>query len=353
MRALLILLCLPAAAASATAAEAVAFDAPAPLAARAEVAARLLHGLQHQRLLAHSAASGRTLEGAAIDPRAERWQLFVPASCRAPLRVRRDGDAACGALVWISPWDQALPPRDWLAALEAAKLVYVAAERSGNDHDVLDRRVPLALHGLAGVQARTSIDPARVYVGGFSGGGRVASRIAAGYPDVFRGGLFVATSDGLGSSDAPVPPLARLAALRDGRWWFAVGDEDPENAAITHDAFKHWRRLCALDSRLVRVTGWGHRNLDGRRLRQALEFLEHGAKPAAEARAACERTIAAEADAALAAVRARLAAGDREGARRDLLDAHRRYGGLIADGVDALWRAEWTEARDPGEASPP
>lgn len=353
MRALLLLLSFTAATALAAAPEAVAFDAPAPLAARAEVAARLLHGLQHQRLLAHAAASGRALDGDAIDPRAERWQLFVPEACRAPLAVSSDDDAACGVLVWVSPWDQAVPPRDWLAALEAAKLVYVAAERGGNGADVLDRRVPLALHGLAGAQARTRIDPARVYIGGFSGGGRVASRIAAGYPDVFRGGLFVATSDGLGSSDAPVPPLERLAALRAGRWWFAVGDEDPENAAITHDAFKHWQRLCALDSRLLRVTGWGHRNLDGRRLRQALAFLERGASPTPEARAVCERAIAAEAEAALAAVRARLAAGDRDGARRDLLDAHRRYGGLIADGVDALWRAEWTAPRDPGEASPP
>jgi len=221
--------------------------------------------------------------------------------------------------------------------LDSARVVYVAAERGGNAQDVLDRRVPLALLGLAGAQARYAIDPQRVFVGGFSGGGRVASRIAAGYPDVFRGGIFVATSDGLGTSDAPVPPLARVAALRQGRWWFVVGDQDPENAAITRDAFKNWQRLCALDSRLARVTGWAHRTLDARRLRQALEFLERGAEVAPAARAACERTLEADAAAALAEVRRLLAAGDRDGARRALLDAHRRYGGALGTGFAQLW----------------
>jgi len=207
--------------------------------------------------------------------------------------------------------------------------------------------VPLALLGLAGAQARLEVDPARVYIGGFSGGGRVASRIAAGYPDLFRGGIFVATSDGLGTSDAAVPPLARLTALRAGRWWFAVGDEDPENAAITHDAFKHWQRLCALGSRLTRVTGWGHRTLDGRRLRQALQFLDAPPATTPTAQTACERALGADAAAALTEVRRLRDAGKPADARRALLDAHRRFGGLIEAEFAALWaqaRAEgWTE----------
>lgn len=324
--------------ASAAAPQQVAFEVATPLAARAEVAARMLHGLQHQRLVAHAASSGRRLEGAALDPRAERWQLFVPDSCR---------DAPCGLLVWVSPWDQAAPPRDWLAALEVARVAYVAAERSGNAQDVLDRRVPLALLGLAGVRARIEVDPARVYIGGFSGGGRVASRIAAGYPDQFRGGVFVATSDGLGTSDAAVPPLARLAALRAGRWWFAVGDEDQENAAITHDAYKHWQRVCALGSRLTRVTGWGHRTLDGRRLRQALRFLDAPPTVSASAQTACEHALTTAAAAALAEVRRLREAGATAEARSALLDAHRSFGGLIEVEFAALWaqaRAEgWTE----------
>jgi pimeloyl-ACP methyl ester carboxylesterase len=331
LRALALLCCASAGLAAAALAQQVSFDAVSPLAARAEVAARMLHGLQHQRLIAHAASSGRRLEGQAIDPRVERWQLYLPDSCR---------DAPCGLLVWVSPWDQAAPPRDWLAPLEDARMAYVAAERSGNAQDVLDRRVPLALLGLAGARTRLDIDASRVYIGGFSGGGRVASRIAAGYPDVFRGGIFVATSDGLGTSDAAVPPLARLQALRAGRWWFAVGDEDPENAAITHDAFKHWQRVCALGSKLTRVTGWGHRTLDGRRLRQALQYVAAATATDAAAQAACERKLAAEATAALAEVERLRAAGERDAARAALLDAHRRYGGLIADEFARGWTEE-------------
>src|SRR5688572_21384338 len=132
LRALLLLCSASAGAALAAGPQQVAFDVATPLATRAEIAARMLHGLQHQRLLAHAAGSGRSLDGSAIDPRGERWQLFVPESCR---------DAPCGLLVWVSPWDQAALPRDWLGALEDARVAYVAAERSGNAQDVLDRRV--------------------------------------------------------------------------------------------------------------------------------------------------------------------------------------------------------------------
>lgn len=314
----------------------VAFDAPAPLADRATIAARMLHGYQHERALAAAAARGTPLAGAPLDPRAERWEVIAPADC--------DAAAPCGVLVWVHPWDDARAPRDWARPLAAARVIYVAATRSGNGQPVLDRRVPLALLGLAGVQARHATDPARTWIGGFSGGGRVASRIAIAYPDLFAGAILVATADGPGTGDAPLPGEPLLGALRRGRFWAAVGDADPENHSILRDAMKHFRRVCALDAALAIQTGWGHRTLDGRRLDHALRWLDSTRGASAADRARCETTAAAEAGAALDRVRALLAAGDQAGARRALLAAHRDWGGLVAAGFAELL---------PGAEAPP
>lgn len=304
----------------------VPFDAPAPLADRDVIASRMLHPYQYARLRA--SAGDRALTGAPLDPSAERWHLFTPDDCSA--------DRPCGALVWVHPWHEAAPPRGWEPVLRRARVVFVAAARSGNDQPVLDRRVPLALFGLAGAQARVAIDPARVWIGGFSGGGRVASRMAAAYPDVFAGGIFVATADGPGTADSPLPGGERLAALRRGRYWAVVGDADPENHSILRDAVKHFRRACALATRFEVETDWGHRMPDGRDLEHAIRFLDRAEPVAPAAQAACERTASADADKAVAAVRGRLATGDRAGARRELLAAHRDWGGLIDAAYDEL-----------------
>jgi len=309
-------------------AEAVGFDVAAPAADRATIAARMLHGFQLERAKALAVETGRALTGPALDPRAERWEVIAPDDCRT--------EAPCGVLVWIHPWDDARAPRDWAPVLGAARVIYVAADRSGNDQPVLDRRAPLALFGLEGARSRFAIDPERTWVGGFSGGGRVASRLAIAYPDLFAGAVLVATSDGPGTGDAPLPAGALLAALRGGRYWAAVGDHDPENRSISRDALKHFRRVCALDSTLALQTGWGHRTLDGRRLGHALRWLDQGPRASIEDRARCETAASASADKALAAVRGLLAAGDREAARRALLVAHRDWGGLVADGFAEL-----------------
>ena len=39
------------------------------------------------------------------------------------------------------------------------------------------------------------LDPARIYISGCSGGGRAASWVAMGYPDVFSGGLYMIGAD--------------------------------------------------------------------------------------------------------------------------------------------------------------
>lgn len=113
----------------------------------------------------------------------ESYFVYVPESY-APERPH-------GLLVWVSPTDDGAVRRPELRAeLAARRLIWIAAERSGNERAGLDRHA-LALAAAAAAPRRWSIDPERVFVGGYSGGGRVASQLALLWPERFRGGLFV------------------------------------------------------------------------------------------------------------------------------------------------------------------
>ena len=58
--------------------------------------------------------------------------------------------------------------------------------------------MPLALLAYENIRRSHTLDANRVYVGGMSGGSRVALRVALAYPDVFRGALLNAGSDPIG-----------------------------------------------------------------------------------------------------------------------------------------------------------
>jgi pimeloyl-ACP methyl ester carboxylesterase len=191
------------------------------------------------------------------------------------------------------------------------------------------RRVPLALTGLENIVARYNTDPARIYVGGFSGGGVTASVIAAAYADVFSGGVFVATSDGLGTDNVPVPPLDRYRLMQTrGRYVFLVGTEDPINEAITNRAVSAYRDLCVLRVRTLEMINRGHTDASSRYLTSALNYLDSLPEVKADDQASCEQKLQARRADAVAVVAAALAADDRDKAHSKLVDLHEAFGPL-------------------------
>lgn len=111
----------------------------------------------------------------------ETFQVVVP-----------DGygrEKSFGLVVWISPMPSGVPPDEWLEPLAKRDLIAIGADNSGNDRGTVFR-VALALDAVHNVKARYTIDPKRIYVTGFSGGGRTASRLGITYPDVFTGGIY-------------------------------------------------------------------------------------------------------------------------------------------------------------------
>lgn len=293
------------------------FDQTTPLAGGVEVFKRTLHPMA----LADKLAQYNPPTGSTIDPTQETWQIYVPEDY--------DGNMPYGVLVWVDPWDGAAFPNGWQGMLKDHHLIYVSAAKSGNDQSVPMRRVPLALTGLVNIEARYKIDPERIYVGGFSGGGVTASVIAASYADVFTGGIFVATSYGLGTDNLPVPPLDRYHLMQTrGRYVFLVGTEDPVNEAITNRATSAYHDLCVLRVRRLSMLNRGHTDVSSRYLTSALNYLDSPPDVKADDQSACEKQLQARRANAVAAVSAALAADDHDAAEARLVDLHRAFGPL-------------------------
>ena len=293
------------------------FDQTTPLAGGIEIFKRMLHPAAY----AEKIAEYRPPEGQVIDPAQEHWQVYVPADY--------DGSTPYGVLVWVPPWDVLGIPSGWQRILKEHHVIYVAAGNSGNDQSVPMRRVPLALTGLVNIISRYKTDPDRIYIAGFSGGGVVASVMAAAYADVFTGGMFVSTSYGLGTEDEPVPPLERFKLMQGrGRYVFLVGTEDEINEAITNRASSAYVDHCVLRVRKLSMLNEGHRDVDARYLTSALNYLDLPPEVKPETQASCEEKFAARRADAIAAVRASLTAGDKDQAEARLTDLQMVFGPL-------------------------
>lgn len=187
------------------------------------------------------------------------WELFVPEAY--------DPERPPGLLVYISPSDSGVIPEGWQAVLEHANLVWIAANDSGNRVRVA-RRVTYAMVAPAVVARDYRIDASRVYVSGFSGGGRVASMVAPEYAHVFQGALYICGVNAWGDHTPP-----RLDAVRENRYVFLTGRKD-FNRVETRRAYRAYRRAGVDNVLLMDVPGMDHRNPSPRRLQEALDFLD-------------------------------------------------------------------------------
>ncbi|MGH6876154.1 MAG: hypothetical protein ACREHV_02120, partial [Rhizomicrobium sp.] len=299
----------------------VTFSDYSPLSSNAELARRMLSPLKNaqlEQMLAH----GARLREQPIDLAQETFALYVPA--RAPAN-------GYGLIVFVPPWDSARLPDGWGAVLDQYGIVFVTAAQSGNDQSVLARREPLALLAEANVAARYPVDPARIYVGGFSGGSRVALRLALGYPDVFRGAILDAGSDPIGTAATPLPPRDLFQRFQESTHLvYLAGDQD--TAAIAEDAasMHAMRDWCVFGVDERTTMGSGHDAIGATALSRALDLLAAPVAPDEARLASCRTAIETELNAKLAAVQSLIAAGKREDASRLLADIDARYGGLAA-----------------------
>ena len=216
----------------------------------AELLRRLLsplNALQVSKKLAHSAVA---LRDQAIDLTQERFTVYVPP--QPPAR-------GYGVLVFVPPWENAMLPRGWAAILDRHGIIFVSAANSGNEANVLDRREPLALLGVHNIMQRFRVDSERIYIGGYSGGSRVAMRLALAYPDVFRGAFLNAGSDPIGDAQTPLPPPEIFSRFQETtRLVYISGQNDAANVDKDAASTRSMLEWCVFDWYAERSAWTGH-----------------------------------------------------------------------------------------------
>lgn len=112
------------------------------------------------------------------DSTAQSYELYVPKSLKKKERP--------GLILFISPGPRGTGLEAFRETCDARNLIFVSPHGAGNDTETR-RRVRCVLDVLDDVRRQHQVDPDRTYVGGFSGGGRIACAIGFSLPEYFGG----------------------------------------------------------------------------------------------------------------------------------------------------------------------
>ncbi len=283
---------------------------------------RIMSPIASDRIQAYYRGNAQKLPQQSILIEQEHFDFYLPAGV-APA-------AGYGLIVFIAPYDEAPIPFAWRKVFDRHGIIYVAARKSGNDHNMIGRRIPLALHAYENITKRFQIDPERVWVSGFSGGSRTAMRVALYYPDIFRGAILNSGSDPFGTAGISVPPsdLFQLFRAR-SRIVLVTGTEDEfvklEDSKMRTAASS----LCVQHVSTQPMRRTGHALMSDQALQNAIMQID--SIPVASADTSdCEAKVRKDIDSDLSRARNYLDQGlnKKAGEELSLLDQH--YGGLAA-----------------------
>ena len=112
------------------------------------------------------------------------------------------------------------------------------------------------------------VDTERIYLSGFSGGGRVASMMAAEYPEIFKGGIFNCGADHWGDDEPE-----RLDLIRTNRYVFLTGTYD-DALEQTKKAYRGFQNAGVEHSKLMIIRNMSHSNPKRRDFKKAIEYLD-------------------------------------------------------------------------------
>jgi predicted esterase len=285
-----------------------------------EVLARLLSPLAWESIRRKLAENHQTLAAQSLDLDAAHFALYIPPQAPA---------AGYALLVFIPPWSDARLPAGWKEPLDRFGTIFVSAAASGNDASDVERRVPLALIAAGNVIQHYPVDLQRVYVGGFSGGARVALRLALGYPDLFHGALLNAGSDPI-DAGPPTPPAAELLRrFQDSsRIVFVTGGDDITHLQMDSDTIGSLRRWCSFNYTVQAMPRAGHEVATSAAFAGALQLLLQRIAANPAKLDACRADVAGKLEQQLTRVADLISRDQRAAAQKLLIDIDRHFGGI-------------------------
>ena len=171
-----------------------------------------------------------------------------------------------GVFVYVSPMKTGRIDSRWREVMDQQNLIYIAANKSGNKIPTI-RRMVMATLALKALGQDHEFDTDHISISGFSGGGRVASRLATQYPEVFTGAVYICGVDFWKKDQTP-----RVDRLIQNRFVFLTGTRD-FNRKETKQIRKRYIKAGAQYTKLIEVPGMGHKHPDATYLTEALQFL--------------------------------------------------------------------------------
>jgi len=186
------------------------------------------------------------------------WEVYLPVN---------DSEDTPGVLVYVSPRAEGKIDPRWKSVMDSHNLIYIAANDSGNKISTIKRMLiaTMAIHALAQNHA---FNIERIYVSGFSGGGRVASRLASHYPEIFSGAIYICGVDFWKEKQTP-----KVDRLLQNRFVFLTGSKD-FNRSETSRIYRKYLKAGATQSKLMVIPGMRHQLPDDADLAEALRFLD-------------------------------------------------------------------------------
>lgn len=209
------------------------------------------------------------------DVKKEKFRVYVPASHKA--------GETWGLLIYINPGDGAGLPAGYEALLEKRKLLGISPYKAGNERPAPDR-FRLAIDAGFNMHARFKVDPERVYVSGFSGGGRIASMLGVAYADLFAGAIPLCGANFY--TDIPsepgkhwprnyIPVDEALKIAKAGSRFVLMTGEKDTNLANTRAVHEHgFKKEGFRRAELIVVPGLGHAPPPAADFAKALDFVD-------------------------------------------------------------------------------
>lgn len=187
------------------------------------------------------------------------WKMYVPETY--------DKGKPAGLMVYISPTTRGTLPRAWRSAMDDEYLIWISANRSGNNIDT-SKRMLYAVLGPQIAARNYSLDGDRIYLSGFSGGGKVASMVAIDFANLFKGAIYI----GGAAFWQPDPPV-RFEQVRKNRYVFLSGQKD-FNLGLTREIHRKYQEAGLSNIELMIVPGMPHSTPGARDFRAAINFLD-------------------------------------------------------------------------------
>ena len=186
------------------------------------------------------------------------WEVYVPPGT--------DFNKPPGVLTYISPTPSGRLTEAWKPLLAEKNLIWIGANRSGN----LQRTPPRVVYAILGtelIRSQYPVDETRLYLSGFSGGGRVASWTMTQYSKIYRGAIYFC-----GVNYYDLAPET-YALMEPNRYVFMTGTDD-FNLRDTRNVYQRYRKAGFPHLLYMNVPDMGHRLPSVNRLEVALDYLD-------------------------------------------------------------------------------